>query len=444
MREAVSVKVIGAGLAGTEAALVLSAAGIPVELVEMRPLRSSPAHTGSSFAELVCSNSLGSEKTGTGKGLLKSELRALGCNLLAIADRVRVPAGMALAVDRVRFAEAATEAVAARPSIRVERREQDSIPEEPLVVLACGPLPSEPMGEAIRSLLGAGGLYFYDAISPIVDAASVDPAFSFAGDRYGDGTGDYLNLPMSKEEYDAFYEALMSARTVAPRGFEEERHFEACMPIESLGARGADTLLFGPLKPVGLRDPRTGLRPHAVVQLRKENAEGTMYNLVGFQTKLAWPEQARVFRMIPALRNAEFHRYGSLHRNSYIDSRIHLLPTLECRERPGLWFAGQVTGVEGYVESIASGFAAGVAVARRIRGEAEAPFPSDTMIGALLRFVTTPGEGAFQPMNSNFGLLPEPPACRKKERRERQAARALASVSRFRSESFSFDPLCVK
>lgn len=444
MPEIRPVRVVGAGLAGSEAALVLSAAGIPVELVEMRPFRSSPAHATASFAELVCSNSLGSDKVETGKGLLKAELRAMGCNLLAIADGVRVPAGMALAVDRDRFGERVTAAVAGRPGIRVVRAEQTSIPDDPLAVLACGPLPSDALGESIRTLLGDESFYFYDAISPIVDASTIDPSCSFVGDRYGDGVGDYLNLPMSKEEYEAFYEALMSARTVPPRGFEKEKHFEACMPIEALGARGPDTLLFGPFKPVGLRDPRTGLRPHAVVQLRKENVEGTMYNLVGFQTKLAWPEQARVFRMIPALRNAEFLRYGSMHRNSYIDSRRHLLPSLECRERPGLWFAGQVTGVEGYVESIASGFAVGLAVASRFRGEPYRPFPPDTMAGALLRFVTTPAEGAFQPMNANFGLLPEPPRCRKKEKKPLQAARALASIARHRSESFSFDPLCVK
>lgn len=444
MNEPVSVKVIGAGLAGSEAALVLSAAGIPVELVEMRPLRSSPAHTGSSFAELVCSNSLGSEKVETGKGLLKAELRHMGSNLLAIAETVRVPAGMALAVDRERFGARVTEAIRERPGIHVTGAEQQAIPGDPLVIVACGPLPSEALGKSIEALLGGKGFYFYDAISPIVDAAAIDPACSFIGDRYGDGVGDYLNLPMSKDEFDAFYAELMSARTIPARTFEEEHHFEGCMPIEALGARGAETLLFGPFKPVGLRDPRTGLRPHAVVQLRKENVQGTMFNLVGFQTKLAWPEQARVFRMIPALRNVEFLRYGSMHRNSYIDSRHHLLPTLECRERPGLYFAGQVTGVEGYVESIASGFAAGLSVARRLRGEDAPPFPYESMTGALLRFVTTPAEGSFQPMNANFGLLPEPPAGKKKERRGRQTARALDSIVRYRSESFSFDPLCVK
>ncbi len=442
--ESARVRIVGAGLAGSEAALVLSSAGVSVELIEMRPHRASPAHAGSSFAELVCSNSLGSEKPETGKGLLKAELRALGCNLLSIAESVRVPAGMALAVDRERFGERVTEAIAQRGNIRVNRCEQRSIPDESPAILACGPLPSEALGESIRAMFGSDGFYFYDAISPIVDASTIDPACSFIGDRYGDGVGDYLNLPMSKEEYDVFFEALMSARTVPARTFETEQHFEGCMPIEALGARGAETLLFGPFKPVGLRDPRTGSRPHAVVQLRKENVQGSMYNMVGFQTKLAWPEQARVFRMIPALRNAEFLRYGSVHRNSYIDSRHHLLPTLECRERPGLYFAGQVTGVEGYIESIASGFAAGTFVANSLRGESPPPFPADTMIGALLRFVTTPAEGAFQPMNANFGLLPEPAPGKKKERRGRQVAAALESIASYRSESFSFDPFCVK
>ncbi len=444
MNEFSPVRIVGAGLAGSEAALVLSAAGIPVDLVEMRPLRSSPAHAGPNFAELVCSNSLGSEKLETGKGLLKAELRVLGCNLLHMAETVRVPAGMALAVDRDRFGARVTEAVCGRDNIRVIRSEQLAIPEVLPAIIACGPLPSESMGEAIHALLGGEGFYFYDAISPIVDASTVDPDCSFIGDRYGDGIGDYLNLPMSKEEYDAFYEALMSARTIPAREFETERHFEACMPIEALGARGPETLLFGPFKPVGLRDPRTGLRPHAVVQLRKENVQGSMYNIVGFQTKLAWPEQARVFRMIPALRNAEFLRYGSVHRNSYIDSRHHLLPTLECREKPGLYFAGQVTGVEGYIESIAAGFAAGFAVACRLRGEAPPVFPADSMTGALLRYVTTPAPGRFQPMNANFGLLPEPVPGKKKERKGRQVSQALESIGRFRSESFSFDPFCVK
>jgi methylenetetrahydrofolate--tRNA-(uracil-5-)-methyltransferase len=437
------VKIVGAGLAGSEAALVLAAAGVPVELIEMRPLVASPAHRTDRFAELVCSNSLGSEQLSSGKGLLKAELNLLGSNLLALASVARVPAGKALAVDRERYGGLVTAAVRRRPEIRVTIREETAIPDDPVVVLACGPLPSESMGAAIRSLLGEDGFYFYDAISPIVEASSIDPSCSFVADRYGEGTGDYLNLPMSKEEYEAFFAALMSARTIAPREFEEERHFEACMPIEALGARGGDTLLFGPLRPVGLRDPRTGDRPHAVVQLRKENLAGTMYNLVGFQTKLAWPEQARVFSMIPALKNAVFLRYGAMHRNSYIDGRRHLRPSLECRERPGLFFAGQVTGVEGYVESIASGFAAAVGAFAAVRGEAAPAFPVESMTGALLTHITTPGEGRHQPMNANFGLLPDPGPGKKKEKKDRQAARALEAIARFRRESFSFAPLCV-
>jgi methylenetetrahydrofolate--tRNA-(uracil-5-)-methyltransferase len=442
--ERLPVRIVGGGLAGCEAALVLSAAGHPVDLVEMRPDVRTPAHATGSFAELVCSNSLGSEKVETGKGLLKAELRAMGCNLLALAEKVRVPAGMALAVDRERFGRVVDDAIGRRPGIRVIRAEQTEVPDDPWAIVACGPLPSDSLSGAISRLLGSGGLYFYDAISPIVDASTVDPECSFVGDRYGDGVGDYLNLPMSKDEYEAFYAELMAARKVPSRDFEEEKHFEACMPIEALGARGPDTLLFGPFKPVGLRDPRTGMRPHAVVQARKENVEGTMYNLVGFQTKLAWPEQARVFRMIPALRNAEFLRYGSVHRNSYIDSRHHLLPSLECRNRPGLFFAGQVTGVEGYIESIASGFAAGLALASRLAGAGPTQFPAESMIGALIRFVTTPAPVPFQPMNANFGLLPQPAPGRKKDRKARQAAAALDSIDRYRRETFHFEPLCVK
>lgn len=439
-----SVVIVGAGLAGSEAALVLSSAGIPVELHEMRPAVSSPAHRTGLFAELVCSNSLGSEQAESGKGLLKAELSIMGSNLLALAARARVPAGKALAVDRERFGTLVTEAVRSHPGIRVVEGEVGSIPQSPLVLLACGPLPSDAMAASLRDFLGGEGFYFYDAVSPIVDASSIDPEASFVADRYGHGTGDYLNLPMTREEYERFYEALTGARTVPAREFEDERHFEACMPVESLAARGPETLLYGPLRPVGLRDPRTGERPFAVVQLRKENVAGTMYNIVGFQTKLAYPEQARVFRLIPGLRNAVFLRYGSLHRNSYIDARRHLTPTMESRERRGLFIAGQVTGVEGYVESIASGFVAALSVAARATGKDFPPLPPETMTGALLRHVTTPSAGTPQPMNANFGLLPEPPPGKKKERKARQVARALEAIARFRSESFPFDPLCVK
>lgn len=440
-----SVTVVGAGLAGSEAALVLSAAGVSVDLLEMRPGSSSPAHTTGWFAELVCSNSLGSEEEQSGKGLLKAELRELGSNLLFLADRARVPAGKALAVDRELFGKLVTGAVRSRTNIRVEEREVRSIPESGLVLVACGPLPSEALSSSIRSLLGDEGFYFYDAISPIVDASTIDGDAAFLGDRYGGrpGEGDYLNLPMTREQYEAFLSALLSARVVPAREFEDERYFESCMPLETLARRGPETLLFGPMRPVGLPDPRTGRIPHAVVQLRKENAAGTMYNLVGFQTKLAYPEQERVFSMIPGLSRAMFLRYGSVHRNSFLDARRHLHPWLECRRRPGLFFAGQITGVEGYVESIASGFAAACYVASTAAGKAPIPLPDASMTGSLLRHITSPRPGRCQPMNANFGLLPEPPPGRKRERKSRQAAAALSAISEFRRSFFKFNPLCV-
>jgi methylenetetrahydrofolate--tRNA-(uracil-5-)-methyltransferase len=439
------VTVVGAGLAGSEAALVLSAAGIPVDLLEMRPESSPPAHRTGLFAELVCSNSLGSEEVQSGKGLLKAELRELGSNLLFLAGRARVPAGKALAVDRELFGRVVTDAVRSRPAIRVTVREARSIPESGPVIVACGPLPSDPLSSSIRSLLGDDGFYFYDAISPIVDASTIDREVAFLGDRYGGGPGegDYLNIPMTSGQYAAFLSALLSARVVPARAFEEERYFESCMPLETLAARGPETLLFGPMRPVGLRDPRTGKTPHAVVQLRKENAAGTMYNLVGFQTKLAYPEQDRVFSLIPGLSRAKFLRYGSVHRNSFIDARRHLHPWLECRERPGLFFAGQITGVEGYVESISSGFVAAVSAASMASGEPPPAFPGSSMTGSLLRYITTPRPGACQPMNANFGLLPEPPPGRKRDRKARQASAALSAISEFRRCFFKFNPLCV-
>ena len=440
-----SVTVVGAGLAGSEAALVLSAAGVSVDLLEMRPGSSSPAHTTGWFAELVCSNSLGSEEEQSGKGLLKAELRELGSNLLFLADRARVPAGKALAVDRELFGKLVTGAVRSRPNIRVEEREVRSIPESGLVLVACGPLPSEALSSSIRSLLGDEGFYFYDAISPIVDASTIDGDAAFLADRYGGrpGEGDYLNLPMTREQYEAFLSALLSARVVPAREFEDERYFESCMPLETLARRGPETLLFGPMRPVGLPEPGTGRIPHAVVQLRKENAAGTMYNLVGFQTKLAYPEQERVFSMIPGLSRARFLRYGSVHRNSFLDARRHLHPWLECRRRPGLFFAGQITGVEGYVESIASGFTAACYVASMAAGKAPFPLPDASMTGSLLRHITSPRPGRCQPMNANFGLLPEPPPGRKRERKSRQAAAALSAISEFRRSFFKFNPLCV-
>ncbi|MBI5575132.1 MAG: methylenetetrahydrofolate--tRNA-(uracil(54)-C(5))-methyltransferase (FADH(2)-oxidizing) TrmFO [Deltaproteobacteria bacterium] len=438
-----AVVVVGAGLAGSEAALVLSAAGIPVELVEMRPAVSSAAHRTGWFGELVCSNSLGSEEQSSGKGLLKAELLELGSNLIHLARRARVPAGKALAVDREMFGRMVTEAVCTRTGIRLTASEARSIPDAPIVILACGPLPSEALSASMASFLGDAGCYFYDAISPIVDASTIDREEAFTADRYGAGEGDYLNLPMTRERYESFLAELLAARTVPAREFEEERYFESCMPLETMARRGPETLLYGPLRPVGLRDPRTGRTPYAVVQLRKENAAGTMLNLVGFQTRLAYPEQERVFSMIPGLSRAKFLRHGSVHRNAFIDAPRHLHPWLECKKRPGLFFAGQISGVEGYVESIAAGLVAAVSAAERAEGRDPVPFPGISMTGALLRHISSPGAGAFQPMNANFGLLPEPSLGKKRERKARQAEAALSAIADFRKSFFKFNPLCV-
>lgn len=431
MPEGPRVCVVGAGLAGSEASLRIARAGVGVDLFEMRPGRSTEAHRTGWFAELVCSNSLGSEEIVSGKGLLKEELRILGSALLPVADASRVPAGKALAVDRERFARAVTDAVRSAPGVRVVEEEVKEIPDAPLVVLACGPLAPEPVVSAIRGLLGDAGFYFYDAISPILDAATIDPGAGYVADRYGVGTGDYLNLPMDRERYAMFLEALLSAKTAPLRDFEEPRYFEGCMPVEEIARRGPETLLFGPLRPVGLRDPRTGRIPHAVLQLRKENAQGSMYNLVGFQTRMTYPEQKRVFALVPGLENAEFLRFGSVHRNGFLDARRALSPCMELRGRPGLFFAGQITGVEGYVESIASGLVAGASAAARALGREPRPFPPESMVGALMAHVTAPGKGDPQPMNANFGLLPEVAVRGKKDRKGRKAEIALDAVRMF-------------
>ena len=429
-----SVTVVGAGLAGSEAALRLSRAGVAVDLYEMRPAKLTPAHRSGRFAELVCSNSLGSGEPTSGKGLLKEELRILGSALLPIAEASRVPAGKALAVDREEFGRRVTEAVRSCPGIRVHEEEVKTVPGDPLVILACGPLASDAIASAIRGVLGEDGFYFYDAISPIVDAETIDPEASFVADRYGVGTGDYLNLPMDRERYEAFLSALLTAKTVPLRAFEEPRYFEGCMPVEEIARRGPETLLFGPLRPVGLRDPRTGRIPHAVVQLRKENAAGTMYNLVGFQTRLTYSEQKRVFSLIPGLSSAGYFRYGSVHRNSFLDARRHLHPWMESRNRAGLFFAGQITGVEGYVESIASGVVAADSAARRAAGRDPRPFPRESMIGALMERITTPGTDRPQPMNANFGLLPEVAVRRKRDRKERKVEVALDALRNFAAD----------
>ena len=400
------VTVVGGGLAGVEAAFACVKLGLRVRLYEMRPVSTTPAHKTALFAELVCSNSLKSDSPDTASGLLKAEMRILGSVLLKVAGESRVPAGSALAVDRELFAKRVTELVESHPLIDVFREEVEEIPSDRPCIIATGPLTSEKLSQSIAEFLGSKNLSFYDAIAPIVDGETIDYSKAFWGDRYGKGSGDYLNCPLSEEEYEAFYQALVTAECVPFKDFEEPRFFEGCMPIEEMAKRGKETLLFGPMRPVGLVDPRTGKRPFAVVQLRREDAKGSMFNMVGFQTKMKWPEQRRVFRMIPALKNAEFLRYGSIHRNTYINSPKVLKPTLQTKADEGLFFAGQITGVEGYMESAATGIIAGVNASRIARGEQAIVPPEVTMIGSLLRYISNEEIEDFQPMNANFGLLP--------------------------------------
>jgi methylenetetrahydrofolate--tRNA-(uracil-5-)-methyltransferase len=399
------VRIIGGGLAGSEAAWQLARRGVAVELYEMRPKRTTEAHATGDLAELVCSNSLKSVSLTTAAGLLKEELRRLGSLIIQIAEAHRVPAGFALAVDRERFARAVSKAIESLPWVRIVREEVVEIPPG-LVILATGPLTSPGLSEKLKNLLGASHLYFYDAISPIVTVESVDKNVAFRASRQGQGSEDYLNLPFNREEYDRLIDAIQSAEKVPAHSFENFTVFEGCMPIEELTRRGRETLAFGPMRPTGLIDPRTGKRPYAVLQLRQENREATLYNMVGFQTKMTYREQKRVFSMIPGLENAEFVRLGSLHRNTFIDAPRHLLPTLQWRGDARLFFAGQITGVEGYVESAASGLLAGINAARLARA-AEAIFPPETTaLGSLLRYVSDSSRKHFQPMNANFGLLP--------------------------------------
>ncbi|BAT72192.1 methylenetetrahydrofolate--tRNA-(uracil-5-)-methyltransferase [Thermosulfidibacter takaii ABI70S6] len=400
------VTIVGAGLAGVEAAFAVAKLGYKVRLYEMRPLKMTPAHKTPYFAELVCSNSLKSDSPDTASGLLKSEMRLLGSVLLKVAEEVKVPAGSALAVDRNLFAQEITEMVKNCKKIEVINKEITELPSERPCIIATGPLTSDALAKAIEDFLGVGSLSFYDAIAPIVDGESIDYSCAFWGDRYGKGSGDYLNCPLTKEEYERFYQALIEAECVPFKEFEEPKYFEGCMPIEEMARRGKETLLFGPMKPVGLVDPRTGKQPFAVVQLRKEDREGRMFNIVGFQTKMKYPEQDRVFRLIPALRNAEFLRYGSIHRNTYINSPKVLEATLQCKRDRALFFAGQITGVEGYMESASTGIIAGINAARLVDYKDPIVPPEVTMIGALLRYISTPKKD-FQPMNANFGLLPQ-------------------------------------
>ena len=426
--------VIGGGLAGTEAAWQAAERGIKTVLYEMRPKRMTPAHETGNLAELVCSNSLGSDLPDRAPGLLKNELRRMGSLLMRCAERAAVPAGGALAVDRERFAAEVTVALEGHPNIRLMREEVLRIPETPCII-ASGPLTAESLAADIAALIGDEYLYFYDAISPIVTADSIDMSIAFRASRYDrgdDAAGDYLNCPMTHEEYERFVDALLSAETYPLHDFEREdpRFFEGCLPIEQMARRGREALAFGPMRPVGLRDPRTGRRPYAVVQLRRDNLAGTLYNIVGFQTNLRWGEQERVLRLIPGLEQAEFMRMGQMHRNTFINAPALLLPTLQFRRRGDLFFAGQITGIEGYVGNIGTGLLAGINAARALRGEPLLTLPPTTMLGALCHYVTHAAPQDFQPMKANFGILPalDSPPRGKRERGAAYAARALADL----------------
>lgn len=423
------VNVVGGGLAGCEAAWQLAKRGARVDLYEMRPTTRTEAHVTGHLAELVCSNSFRSRSLSTGAGLLKEEMRRMGSLTIELGEAHQVPAGAALAVDRTRFAQAVSERLASLPGLRLIRRELEAVPAG-LTIVATGPLTAQPLSERLRDLLGAEHLYYYDAISPVVTAESVDPSVAFRASRYDEKPGDYLNLPLTQAEYYRLVDAVTAAEKVPVRSFE--RFFEGCLPVEEMARRGRETLAFGPMKPTGLVDPATGRRPYAVVQLRQEDREGRLYNLVGFQTKMTYPEQKRVFSLIPGLARAEFVRYGSLHRNTYLNAPRHLLPTLQWRGAPRLFFAGQITGVEGYVESAASGLLVGVNAARLAAGAAPVTPPATTALGALLRYVTDADRKDFQPMNVNFGLFPELPfEAKGRRKKELMAERSLRDLERW-------------
>ncbi|MBQ9806201.1 MAG: methylenetetrahydrofolate--tRNA-(uracil(54)-C(5))-methyltransferase (FADH(2)-oxidizing) TrmFO [Clostridia bacterium] len=406
-----AVHIFGAGLAGCEAAWQAARLGVSVKLYEMKPQKYTPAHHAPEFAELVCSNSLRSDSTANAVGLLKEEMRRMGSLVMEAADATRVPAGSALAVDRVLFSRYITEKIRSCPLIEVVEREVDSVCDGEITVIATGPLTSEPMADYIANTLGCTGLHFFDAAAPIVDYASINMDVAYFASRYDKGDADYINCPMNEEQYNAFYEALIGAEEATLKEFDRESQkslkvFEGCMPVEVMARRGRDTLRYGPMKPVGLIDPRVGKEAYAVVQLRKENTAGTMFNLVGFQTHLTFPEQRRVFRMIPGLENAEFLRYGVMHRNTYLNSPDVLSETYSMRARPNIFFAGQMTGVEGYVESAGSGLVAGINAALRAMAKDALIFPEETMLGAMAAYVSRGGVGAFAPMNANFGIVP--------------------------------------
>jgi methylenetetrahydrofolate--tRNA-(uracil-5-)-methyltransferase len=435
------VTVVGGGLAGSEAAWQLAERGHDVQLHEMRPLRGTPAHQTDRLAELVCSNTFKSTEVTNAHGLLKAELRTLGSLVLEAADAARVPAGSALAVDRDVFSAQVHDRIHAHPRITVQRGEVTALPTP--AVIATGPLTSDALATALRSRMGAEALAFYDAIAPIIAAESIDTSIAFRAARYDketmDGASDegaYLNCPFTKDEYEAFIDALTTADQFTAHEFDAVPYFEGCMPAEEMARRGRETLRFGPMKPVGLTDPRTGKRPWAVLQLRREDRAGRMWNLVGFQTRLRIPEQTRVFRMIPGLAGAEFLRFGSIHRNSYVNSPGALTPALTLRDDPAVFIAGQITGVEGYTESTATGLLAGINLARTLAGEAPVLPPPTTMLGALYRYLRDADPAHFQPMNANFGLLEELPFPPKDKliKRERYAERALAAMAAWRDE----------
>jgi methylenetetrahydrofolate--tRNA-(uracil-5-)-methyltransferase len=424
------VTVIGGGLAGCEAAWQLLRRNHRVRLCEMKPVRFSPAHTSPLLAELVCSNSLRSNTADNAVGLLKEEMRRLDSLIMAAADATAVPAGKALAVDRQAFSRFVEDRLFREPGLELVRGEIVDVPEEGVVIVATGPLTSDALARSIGALTGGEYLYFYDAISPIVEGESIDRQRVFAASRYGHGEADYLNCPMDREIYEHFWKALRGAEEVPLHAFEEMKCFEGCLPVEVIARRGVETLAHGPMKPVGLIDPRTGCQPHAVVQLRREDKAGILYNIVGFQTKLTWPEQRRVFRMIPGLEQVEFARYGSVHRNTFINAPALLAASLQLHARSNLFFAGQITGVEGYVESSAMGILAGINASRFLRGLELIPPPPETALGALIGHIQHANRKAFQPMNVTFGLFPPLPGrIRKKDRGIQYAHRSLAALA---------------
>ena len=428
--------IVGAGMAGSEAAWQVAQRGIKVDLYEMRPEKSTPAHKTEKFAELVCSNSLRGAGLENAVGLLKEEMRQLNSIIMESADINRVPAGGALAVDREGFSQYITDKVKNHPNVTVINKEIETIPQEDdaITIIASGPLTSEVLAKSIGELTGQDYFYFYDAAAPLISKESIDMSKAYRASRYGKGTADYINCPMDKEEYEKFWQELTTAELAPIKEFEKAKFFEGCMPVEEMARRGIDTLLYGPLKPVGLEDPKTGKSPYAVVQLRQDNAADSLYNIVGFQTHLKWPEQKRVFGLIPGLENAEFVRYGVMHRNTFINSPELLRPTLQYKDRDDLLFAGQMTGVEGYIESAASGLVAGVNAAYLAKGENPVIFPEQTAHGSMCKYITSAVAKHFQPMNANFGLMPplEERIRDKKLKKQKIAERALEFLAKFK------------